>query len=96
MFPLGLDHYRPEVFEHSKKLLLHLLIALSCNSNFQAIAGVLLQSREMNDTKTLTVHSSYLPEYFYTGSQEQLLGQISNLLQLVPEQSACTSMQIAA
>uniref|UniRef100_A0A3B4YMI4 FRY microtubule binding protein n=1 Tax=Seriola lalandi dorsalis TaxID=1841481 RepID=A0A3B4YMI4_SERLL len=32
---LGLDHYRPEVYEHSKRLLLHLLIALSCNNNFQ-------------------------------------------------------------
>ncbi|KAJ6662355.1 hypothetical protein lerEdw1_012519 [Lerista edwardsae] len=63
----SLDHYRPEVFEHSKKLLLHLLIALSCNSNFQAIASVLLQTREVNETKTLTVQSAYLPEYFYTG-----------------------------
>lgn len=33
-FP-GMDHYRPEVYEHSKRLLLHLLIALSCNNNFQ-------------------------------------------------------------
>ncbi|XP_035180600.1 protein furry homolog isoform X1 [Oxyura jamaicensis] len=64
---LGLDHYRPEVFEHSKKLLLHLLIALSCNSNYQAIASVLLQTREMNETKTLTVQPAYLPEYLYTG-----------------------------
>lgn len=32
---LGMDHYRPEVYEHSKRLLLHLLIALSCNNNFQ-------------------------------------------------------------
>lgn len=70
LFPLGLDHYRPEVFEHSKKLLLHLLIALSCNNNFQAIASVLLQTREMNETKTLTVQSAYLPEYFYTGSDD--------------------------
>lgn len=31
----GMDHYRPEVYEHSKRLLLHLLIALSCNNNFQ-------------------------------------------------------------
>lgn len=30
-----MDHYRPEVYEHSKRLLLHLLIALSCNNNFQ-------------------------------------------------------------
>uniref|UniRef100_A0A8D2MWM7 FRY microtubule binding protein n=1 Tax=Zonotrichia albicollis TaxID=44394 RepID=A0A8D2MWM7_ZONAL len=64
---LGLDHYRPEVFEHSKKLLLHLLIALSCNNNYQAIASVLLQTREMNETKTLTVQPAYLPEYLYTG-----------------------------
>lgn len=35
IYCLGLDHYRPEVYEHSKRLLLHLLIALSCNNNFQ-------------------------------------------------------------
>lgn len=70
-FLLGLDHYRPEVFEHSKKLLLHLLIALSCNSNYQAIASVLLQTREMNETKTLTVQPAYLPEYLYTGNRDQ-------------------------
>lgn len=35
VFFSGLDHYRAEVFEHSKRLLLHLLIALSCNNNFQ-------------------------------------------------------------
>uniref|UniRef100_A0A670YF33 FRY microtubule binding protein n=1 Tax=Pseudonaja textilis TaxID=8673 RepID=A0A670YF33_PSETE len=64
---LGLDHYRPEVFEHSKKLLLHLLIVLSCNSNFQAIASMLLQTREVNETKTLTVQPVHLPEFFYTG-----------------------------
>ncbi|XP_041949099.1 protein furry homolog isoform X3 [Alosa sapidissima] len=64
---LGLDHYRPEVFEHSKRLLLHLLIALSCNNNFQVIASVLLLTREISDNKTLTVKSSYQPEYHYTG-----------------------------
>ncbi|XP_036392594.1 protein furry homolog isoform X2 [Megalops cyprinoides] len=64
---LGLDHYRPEVFEHSKRLLLHLLIALSCNNNFQVIASVLLLTREMSDSKTLTARSSYQPEYLYTG-----------------------------
>ncbi|XP_066555826.1 protein furry homolog isoform X6 [Amia ocellicauda] len=64
---LGLDHYRPEVFEHSKRLLLHLLIALSCNNNFQTIASVLLLTREMSESKTLTVKSNYQPEYLYTG-----------------------------
>ncbi|XP_016111870.1 low-density lipoprotein receptor class A domain-containing protein 3-like [Sinocyclocheilus grahami] len=63
-----LDHYRPEVFEHSKRLLLHLLIALSCNNNFQVIASVLLLTREIGDNKTLTVKSSYQPEYLYTVS----------------------------
>ncbi|XP_035478358.2 protein furry homolog isoform X3 [Scophthalmus maximus] len=55
---LGMDHYRPEVFEHSKRLLLHLLITLSCNNNFQAIASVLLQTCEVNGTKTLTCKPS--------------------------------------
>ncbi|XP_036381260.1 protein furry homolog isoform X2 [Megalops cyprinoides] len=64
---LGLDHYRPEVFEHSKRLLLHLLITLSCNNNFQVIASVLLLTREMSNSKTLTIKSSYQPEYLYTG-----------------------------
>lgn len=49
-----MDHYRPEVFEHCKRLLLHLLITLSCNNNFQAIASVLLQTREITGTRTLT------------------------------------------
>uniref|UniRef100_A0A671NVH4 Protein furry homolog n=1 Tax=Sinocyclocheilus anshuiensis TaxID=1608454 RepID=A0A671NVH4_9TELE len=64
---LGLDHYRPEVFEHSKRLLLHLLIALSCNNNFRVIASVLLLTREIGDNKTLTVKSSYQPEHLYPG-----------------------------
>ncbi|XP_073439281.1 protein furry homolog isoform X3 [Dendrobates tinctorius] len=64
---LGLDHYRPEVFVHSRKLLLHLLIALSCNSNFSSIASVLLHAREINEAKTLTVQSSCHSEYPYTG-----------------------------
>ncbi len=68
----GLDHYRPEVFEHSKRLLLHLLIALSCNNNFQVIASVLLLTREIGDNKTLTVKSSYQPEYLYTGTISSL------------------------
>ncbi|XP_029965290.1 protein furry homolog isoform X2 [Salarias fasciatus] len=59
---LGMDHYRPEVFEHSKHLLLHLLITLSCKSNFQTVASVLLQTREINVTKTLTCRPSLQPE----------------------------------
>nr|XP_061786926.1 protein furry homolog [Nerophis lumbriciformis] len=56
---LGLDHYRPEVYEHSKRLLLHLLITLSCNNNFQVIASVLMLTREISDNKTLTIKSGY-------------------------------------
>uniref|UniRef100_A0A7N9ANL5 Furry homolog a (Drosophila) n=1 Tax=Mastacembelus armatus TaxID=205130 RepID=A0A7N9ANL5_9TELE len=64
---LGMDHYRPEVFEHSKRLLLHLLITLSRNNNFQAIASVLLQMHEINSTKTLTCKASLQSEYLPSG-----------------------------
>ncbi|XP_034722108.1 protein furry homolog isoform X9 [Etheostoma cragini] len=64
---LGMDHYRPEVFEHSKRLLLHLLITLSCNNNFQNIASVLLQTREINGTKTLTCKPGLQPEDLSSG-----------------------------
>lgn len=62
-----MDHYRPEVFEHCKRLLLHLLITLSCNNNFQAVASVLLQTREINGTKTLTCKPDLQPEYLPSG-----------------------------
>ena len=63
----GMDHYRPEVFEHSKRLLLHLLITLSCNNNFQSIAAVLLQTREINGAKTLTCKPSLQPDFLPPG-----------------------------
>lgn len=66
----GLDHYRPEVFEHSKKLLLHLLIALSCSSSsFHAVASVLLQTQGAGEAKMLTVRPACQPEYLYTGNE---------------------------
>ncbi|XP_077396722.1 protein furry homolog isoform X3 [Festucalex cinctus] len=65
---LGMDHYRPEVFEHSKRLLLHLLIALSCRHNFQAIASVLLQTRQLNGAKTLTCQPALQPEFITSGA----------------------------
>ncbi|XP_069390339.1 protein furry homolog isoform X11 [Paralichthys olivaceus] len=74
---LGMDHYRPEVFEHSKRLLLHLLITLSCKNNFQAIASVLLQTREINGTKTLTCKPSLQPEYSPSGFDFLREGQTS-------------------
>lgn len=69
-----MDHYRPEVFEHSKRLLLHLLITLSCNNNFQAIASVLLQTREVNGTKTLTCKPGPQLDYLSTGENVHMAG----------------------
>uniref|UniRef100_A0A672Q6R8 FRY microtubule binding protein n=1 Tax=Sinocyclocheilus grahami TaxID=75366 RepID=A0A672Q6R8_SINGR len=68
---LGMDHYRPEVFEHCKRLLLHLLITLSCNNNFSLIASVLLNTRDANSNKSLTFKPTYQPE-FYTGGVDFL------------------------
>uniref|UniRef100_A0A671P224 Furry homolog a (Drosophila) n=1 Tax=Sinocyclocheilus anshuiensis TaxID=1608454 RepID=A0A671P224_9TELE len=70
-FFLGMDHYRPEVFEHCKRLLLHLLITLSCNNNFSLIASVLLNTRDANSNKSLTFKPIYQPE-FYTGGVDFL------------------------
>uniref|UniRef100_A0A671L5E4 Protein furry homolog n=1 Tax=Sinocyclocheilus anshuiensis TaxID=1608454 RepID=A0A671L5E4_9TELE len=68
---LGMDHYRPEVFEHCKRLLLHLLITLSCNNNFSLIASVLLNTRDANSNKSLTFKPIHQPE-FYTGGVDFL------------------------
>uniref|UniRef100_A0A8C1XCC5 Furry homolog a (Drosophila) n=1 Tax=Cyprinus carpio TaxID=7962 RepID=A0A8C1XCC5_CYPCA len=68
---LGMDHYRPEVFEHCKRLLLHLLITLSCNNSFSLIASVLLNTRDANSNKSLTFKPIYQPE-FYTGGVDFL------------------------
>uniref|UniRef100_A0AAY4DVH2 Protein furry homolog n=1 Tax=Denticeps clupeoides TaxID=299321 RepID=A0AAY4DVH2_9TELE len=76
---LGMDHYRPEVFEHSKRLLLHLLITLSCSSSFQVIASVLLQNRELTSSKTLTIKPTFQPEFFYTGEQRKELSFLQGI-----------------
>uniref|UniRef100_A0A8B9JAN8 Furry homolog a (Drosophila) n=1 Tax=Astyanax mexicanus TaxID=7994 RepID=A0A8B9JAN8_ASTMX len=69
---LGMDHCRPEVFEHCKRLLLHLLLSLSCTHSFPLLASVLLQSRETTSTKSLTIRPSYQPDFFYTGGVDFL------------------------
>nr|XP_055052852.1 protein furry homolog isoform X2 [Misgurnus anguillicaudatus] len=69
---LGMDHCRPEVFEHCKRLLLHLLITLSCNNNFSIIASVLLNTRDANSNKSLTFKPCYQPEFLYTGGVDFL------------------------
>ncbi|KAM9479213.1 protein furry homolog-like isoform 7-T7 [Salvelinus alpinus] len=52
---IGFDHQHPEVYEHCKRLLLHLLVVQGTNSSVQSLASVLLRNREYNDPKVLTV-----------------------------------------
>ncbi|KAF7648628.1 hypothetical protein LDENG_00153880 [Lucifuga dentata] len=86
---LGMDHFRPEVFEHCKRLLLHLLITLSCNNNFQAIASVLLQTREINGAKTLTCKPSRQPESLSAGGAFDFLRECQ--LSPVPDSGLSSS-----
>ncbi|XP_036378760.1 protein furry homolog-like isoform X3 [Megalops cyprinoides] len=63
---IGFDHQHPEVYEHCKRLLLHLLVVQGTNSSIQSLASVLLRNREFNDPKVLTVKQ--VPhEYNLTG-----------------------------
>lgn len=57
----GMDHCRPEVFEHCKHLLLHLLLTLSCSRSFPLVSSTLTY------TKNLGTRPSYQTEFFYTG-----------------------------
>uniref|UniRef100_A0A1A8VFK9 Furry homolog-like n=1 Tax=Nothobranchius furzeri TaxID=105023 RepID=A0A1A8VFK9_NOTFU len=71
---LGFDHQHPEVYEHCKRLLLHLLIVHSANSSVQSVAMVLLRNRDYNDPRVLTVKPAP-PEFNLTvpiGTQEIL------------------------
>ncbi|XP_031641710.1 protein furry homolog-like isoform X20 [Oncorhynchus kisutch] len=52
---IGFDHQHPEVYEHCKRLLLHLLVVQGTNGSVQTLASVLLRNREFNDPKVLTV-----------------------------------------
>uniref|UniRef100_A0A6I8QEA5 FRY-like transcription coactivator n=1 Tax=Xenopus tropicalis TaxID=8364 RepID=A0A6I8QEA5_XENTR len=63
----GFDHYHPEVYEHCRRLLLHLLIVMGSNSNVQNVASVLLRNRECNEPRVLTVRSSAHLDYLFTG-----------------------------
>ncbi|MEQ2263521.1 hypothetical protein XENORESO_008891, partial [Xenotaenia resolanae] len=66
---IGFDHQHPEVYEHCKRLLLHLLVVQSANS--QSVAMVLLRNRDYNDPRVLTVKPT-TPEFNLTGMQEIL------------------------
>ncbi|XP_053559954.1 protein furry homolog-like isoform X2 [Bombina bombina] len=64
---IGFDHYHPEVYEHCKRLLLHLLIVMGSNNSVQSIASVLLRNRECNEQRVLTVKQNAHLEYSFTG-----------------------------
>ncbi|XP_057696254.1 protein furry homolog-like isoform X2 [Corythoichthys intestinalis] len=68
---IGFDHQHPEVYEHCKRLLLHLLIVQGANSSVQGVAMVLLRNREFNEPRVLTVKPP-APEFHFTGVQELL------------------------
>ncbi|XP_045140236.1 protein furry homolog-like isoform X1 [Echinops telfairi] len=62
---IGLDHWHPEVYEHCKRLLLHLLIVMGSNSNVRTAASVLLRNKEFNEPRVLTVkHVAHLDSSF--------------------------------
>uniref|UniRef100_A0A671NQD2 Protein furry homolog-like n=1 Tax=Sinocyclocheilus anshuiensis TaxID=1608454 RepID=A0A671NQD2_9TELE len=63
---IGFDHQHPEVYEHCKRLLLHLLVAQGTNSSVQSLASVLLCNRELNEPRVLTVKPT-LQEFILTG-----------------------------
>uniref|UniRef100_A0A8D0DGI4 Furry homolog, like n=1 Tax=Sander lucioperca TaxID=283035 RepID=A0A8D0DGI4_SANLU len=68
---IGFDHQHPEVYEHCKRLLLHLLIVQGGNSSVQSVAMVLLRNRDYNEPRVLTV-KPVAPEINLTGVQEFL------------------------
>ncbi|NXX84726.1 FRYL protein, partial [Urocolius indicus] len=63
---IGFDHCHPEVYEHCKRLLLHLLIVMGSGSNVQSLASVLLRNREFNESRVLTVKQTTHLDYTFT------------------------------
>ncbi|XP_059700850.1 protein furry homolog-like isoform X8 [Haemorhous mexicanus] len=63
---IGFDHGHPEVYEHCKRLLLHLLIVMGSGSNVQSVASVLLRNREFNESRVLTVKQTTHLDYTFT------------------------------
>ncbi|NXB95989.1 FRYL protein, partial [Vidua chalybeata] len=63
---IGFDHGHPEVYEHCKRLLLHLLIVMGSGSNVQSVASVLLRNREFNESRVLTVKQTAHLDYTFT------------------------------
>ncbi|NWU90477.1 FRYL protein, partial [Upupa epops] len=63
---IGFDHWHPEVYEHCKRLLLHLLIVMGSGSNVQSVASALLRNREFNESRVLTVKQTTHLDYTFT------------------------------
>ncbi|XP_042638065.1 protein furry homolog-like [Orycteropus afer afer] len=63
---IGFDHCHPEVYEHCKRLLLHLLIVMGSNSNVRTVASVLLRNKEFNEPRVLTVKQIAHLDYSFT------------------------------
>ncbi|XP_062462313.1 protein furry homolog-like isoform X8 [Pezoporus occidentalis] len=63
---IGFDHCHPEVYEHCKRLLLHLLIVMGSGTNVQPVASVLLRNREFNESRVLTVKQTTHLDYTFT------------------------------
>uniref|UniRef100_A0A8C5WZY8 FRY like transcription coactivator n=1 Tax=Malurus cyaneus samueli TaxID=2593467 RepID=A0A8C5WZY8_9PASS len=63
---IGFDHCHPEVYEHCKRLLLHLLIVMGSGSNVQSVASVLLRNREFTESRVLTVKQTTHLDYTFT------------------------------
>uniref|UniRef100_A0A8C4M9V5 FRY like transcription coactivator n=1 Tax=Equus asinus asinus TaxID=83772 RepID=A0A8C4M9V5_EQUAS len=64
---IGFDHCHPEVYEHCKRLLLHLLIVMGSSSNIRTVASVLLRNKEFNEPRVLTVKQIAHLDYTFTG-----------------------------
>ncbi|XP_069049817.1 protein furry homolog-like isoform X4 [Lepisosteus oculatus] len=69
---IGFDHQHPEVYEHCRRLLLHLLVVQGANGGVQSLASVLLRNREFNDLRVLTVKHTPHVEYNFTGVHDFL------------------------
>lgn len=70
----GFDHCHPEVYEHCKRLLLHLLIVMGPNSNIRTVASVLLRNKEFNEPRVLTVKQTAHSDYTFTGTDLEAEG----------------------
>lgn len=70
---IGFDHCHPEVYEHCKRLLLHLLIVMGPNSDIRTVASVLLRDKEFNEPRVLTVKQTAHSDYTFTGTDLERL-----------------------